>query len=80
MKRIASETRKAGMPGHRRCFECGGPTNDDGNRCPVCRPRLSDTAKAIGEARRCAREEVERVNREIANLDALIWKLFGRLK
>jgi hypothetical protein len=44
------------------------------------RPELSDEARTIGEARRREREEVERADRQIENLEILIRKVCRRIR
>jgi len=60
MRRVESESRQPGMRATR---QWRGP------------PALSKEARAIGEVRRREREEMERADRQIENLEALIKKL-----
>lgn len=81
MRRVQSESKLPGMVSHRRCGKCGAPLLiSDSEHCIHCMPRLSNKARAVGEARRLAREELERVNREIENVKGLMTQICRRLK
>lgn len=76
MKRIGSEARQAGMASNRRCCDCGALlTNDDGERCSNCCPRLNEQAQAAGARRRAELEDIGQTERMIENLQMLIRRI-----
>jgi len=81
VRRLESESKLPGMQCTRRCSNCGAPLPIDGNeRCDDCQPILSDEARAVGEARRREREQIEEVERQFENVSRLINKIYRSLK
>jgi hypothetical protein len=68
------------MQASRHCPECGALLEPDGHeRCIACRPALSVEVRAVGEARRHHREEIEKAERQIESLENMIKKMNRRV-
>ena len=64
-----------GMPRKLRCT-CGAPLGiDDGDRCEACRPQLSAAAREYGMARRLNHDQLEDLERRVAQLEVVLRKL-----
>jgi uncharacterized Zn finger protein (UPF0148 family) len=69
------------MQSGRHCADCGTPLPPDGHElCIECRPTLSRKARAAGEVQRHQRQEIEKAERQIENVEILIKKMRRRLK
>jgi hypothetical protein len=70
-----------GQTCHRRCTKCGEALElDDGEHCSACRPKLSAEAKAVGDIRAQARDEVRALELMALQLETAIRRLDHKVR